>query len=87
MRLYRLSEPLDGHTYVIVSAVTLPTAGYVPFVDSFVHGENAAEETYIFACDEAGKITQWGELKGSFKGAKDHARALRNAGYEVLPPS
>lgn len=65
--LYRLSTPLEGHDHVVVSAIGPP---YGP-------------ETYIFASNEAGKVTNWGELRGSFKGALNHAEALRGAGYEV----
>ena len=42
-----------------------------------------AYETYIFEADEAGEVTDWGELDGSFKGGLNHEQALRNAGYEV----
>ncbi len=41
-------------------------------------------ETYIFAADASGEITSWHELSGSFKGALDHERALRGAGYTVM---
>ena len=40
-------------------------------------------ETYVFPCDEDGKVTDWGELDGSFKGACDVARAIAQMGYEV----
>lgn len=66
-RLYRLSEPLEGHTHVIVSAVA---SVYVT-------------ETYIFPADESGEVTDWGELPGSFRGDTDHEQALNNAGYDV----
>lgn len=66
-QLYRLDPPLEGHEYVVVSAAT-------------VLGE---PETYIFAADPDGTITDWVELDGSFKGALDHEAALRGAGYEV----
>lgn len=41
-------------------------------------------ETYIFGADAEGKVLDWGELDGSFKGALDHEQALRRAGYEVV---
>lgn len=66
--LYELSEPLEEHQYVVVSAVNVPFGG---------------PETYIFPADREGNIINWGELDGSFKGALDHSRALKNAGYEV----
>lgn len=40
-------------------------------------------ETYIFPGTEDGEVDSWGELKGSFKGALDHERALANAGYAI----
>lgn len=33
-------------------------------------------ETYVFPSDENGKVTDWGELDGSFKGDLDHGRAI-----------
>ena len=66
-RLYRLTPPLDGDEYVIVSAAdTLD-----------------GPETYIFAADALASVIDWRELDGSYKGGLDHAQALRNAGYEV----
>lgn len=69
-RLYRLNEPLDGHTYVVVSAIDERPAFRI-------------HETYIFGADHAGNIKSWGELEGSYKGGTDHEEALRRAGYEV----
>lgn len=40
-------------------------------------------ETYIFASDADGKVSNWGELPGSFQGGLDHEAALRGMGYEV----
>lgn len=67
-RHYRLSPPLEGHEYVIVSASTVLLSG---------------PETYIFPADEKGNVTDWAELDGSFRGDRDHNRALRSAGYTV----
>lgn len=67
-RLYHLSEPLDGHAHVIVSANVVMFSG---------------PETYIFGADSNGEIVDWCELEGSFKGSLDHVAALNNAGYEV----
>lgn len=67
--VYHLSEPLDGHTYVRVSAVDAPFSG---------------PETYIFGSDEDGEVVDWGELEGSFCGGMNHEKALRNAGYTLL---
>lgn len=68
-RLYRLSEPLEGFEYVVVSANTVMFSG---------------PETYIFPADASGRIVDWGELDGSFRGDLDHEAALENAGYEVV---
>lgn len=67
-RLYQLSEPLEGHYYVVVSANNVPYSG---------------PETYIFGADSSGDISDWGELHGSFRGDMDHDAALKKAGYEV----
>lgn len=72
MRLYRLSHPLDGHHYVVVSAV-------VPMFSN-------EPETFIFGSGPDGRTTNWLELTGSFRGALDHDAALRNAGYDVFVP-
>jgi hypothetical protein len=58
---------LEGNEFVIVSATYVAPTG---------------PETYIFASDKKGNITDWGELDGSFRGDLDHAEALRLAGYE-----
>ena len=73
--LYRLSVPVtDAHgaktSHVVVSAAEVPFSG---------------PETYIFPADADGKVTNWLEMDGSFKGALDHERALRQAGWSVLP--
>ena len=72
-RLYRLSEPLEDSSYVIVSAV--------PFAF-----DTGMAETYLFSANEEGDVTSWSDLDGSFQGAMDHARALANAGYEIVEP-
>lgn len=70
-RQYRLSEPLDGNEYVVVSA--LPSA--------FDTGE---PETYIFGCNEKGQIDSFFELPGSYRGGTSHRKALEGAGYIIL---
>jgi hypothetical protein len=75
---YRLDPPLKWRDwrndlehaaeFVVVSATVAMYSG---------------PETYIFPSDENGKVINWGELDGSFKGALNHVTALRNAGYEV----
>ena len=66
--LYKLDPPLDGNTYVVVSSVDAMFSG---------------PETYIFPSDKKGVVSAWGELPGSFRGAKDHKQALENANYTV----
>lgn len=66
-RLYKLSEPLDGASFVIVSAVVA----------------YSGPETYIFPATEEGEISDYGEMDGSFRGGLDHEMALSMAGYEV----
>lgn len=75
---YKLSEPLSGNEYVVVSAVDIATR--FPGYDD---PRSMQIETYIFAADETGEVLGWGELPGSMKGTLDHAEALREAGYEV----
>ena len=65
--LYKLSEPLEGNTYVIVSAVTA----------------YSGLETYIFPASDDGKVIDWRELEGSFRGDLNHSEALEGAGYKV----
>jgi hypothetical protein len=72
VRLYRLDPPMETYDgtkadHVIVSAVEVL----------------GVSETYIFAARETGEVVNWGELAGSFRGALDHAGALRGAGYEI----
>ena len=65
---YRLDPPLDGAEFVVVSATVAMFSG---------------PETYIFAADESGKITDFSEKDGSYRGGLDHAEALEGAGYAV----
>lgn len=73
-RTYRVTPPIDGHTVVVVSAVTLPGGFF---------GERGGGETYIFPGDEAGIITDFGELSGSQKGTLDHEAVLADLGYTI----
>lgn len=66
-RVYSLSEPLKGHSRVVVSAVVALFSG---------------PEVLIFPADEDGRVREWGELDGQ-RGHLDHGQALRAAGYEV----
>ena len=78
-KLYKLSDPLkfggdyegdpQGETsFIAVSAANAMFSG---------------PETYIFPCDENGKVIDWGELDGSYKGGLSHETALTNAGYII----
>ena len=71
--LYKLSEPLVGYEYVVVSAAK-------DFKDQY---NNMIGETYIFGSDETGKIKSFLELPGSYKGGLDHQKALNDAGYDI----
>lgn len=67
--LWRMDPPLDGHEFVISSAVVAMFTG---------------AETYIFAASEDGEVTDWLELPGSFQGGLDHDTAIMRAGYEIV---
>lgn len=67
-RLYKLSEPLDGFDFVVVSGVNALRTG---------------PETFLFGAREDGEVGSWLELDGSFRGRIDHEAALRGAGYEI----
>lgn len=74
-RLYRLSEPLEGNEYVVVSAAT------VSHISLF---NGPGPETYIFGADRDGDVIDWMDLPGSAQGDLDHEAALNRAGYEVI---
>ena len=67
-RLWRLSSPIhDGDLHdlqFIVTSASILTYRNEP-------------ETYVFGAWADGKIRDWLELEGSFRGALDHDRALR----------
>ena len=67
--LYRVEPMIAGHRWIVVSAV-----------DAMLSGP----ETYIFPANKRGEVTDWCEMEGSFRGALDHARALRNIGYRIV---
>lgn len=78
--LFRMEPPLEGHEYVVVSAVNpKPPEGmnFMRYADMF------QPETYIFGADPDGHVIDWRELDGSFRGAMDIPRALAQAGYEI----
>lgn len=67
-RLYRMEPPLEGHEYVVVSAADVMFTG---------------PETYIFPASKDGRVIDWGEMDGSYRGGLSHEEALRGAGYEI----
>ena len=79
-KLYKVDPPMEWTSYkenkerifltthVVVSATNVMFTG---------------PETYIFPSNEKGKITDWGEIDGSYRGGLSLTKALKNAGYEV----
>ena len=72
--LYKLSEPLVGYEYVVVSAAK-------DYRDDTYN--NMIGETFIFGSDETGQVKSFLELPGSYKGGLDHQKALNDAGYDI----
>jgi hypothetical protein len=75
--VYELTPPLvekdyEGnkkkHRYVVVSATVAMFSG---------------PETYIFPSDKNGRVLNYGELDGSYRGGMSHERALLDAGYAI----
>lgn len=66
--LYELTPPFGPHQFVISSAANVLFSG---------------PETYVFPASEAGEVTSWSELEGSFRGGLNCDQAIRNMGYEV----
>jgi len=67
---YRLSEPLDGHEFVVVFAVDMPGTQH--------------DETVIVGAREDGSAHLMNRLPGSLVGWVDHEKALGLAGYTVI---
>ncbi|MCZ2224329.1 MAG: hypothetical protein LC122_11960 [Chitinophagales bacterium] len=64
-----MSPPLEGYEHVVISSAVVPFTG---------------PETYIFPCDNDGKIISWGELEGSQRGTLDYSVVLADLGYEEV---
>ena len=79
-RLYKL---VPAHVVVDHDDVTVETIEFVVVsaVDPY-----SDPETYIFPCDEDGKVLSFQEMEGSFRGGLDHTEALRGLGYEPVGP-
>lgn len=78
--LYRLDPPMRDKDWddkprgrpirhVVVSAANVMFSG---------------PETYIFAANAKGKISNWRELDGSYRGDLNHTQALAGAGYTIV---
>ena len=85
---------LDGWTGdAFLYAVTPPMvyreggkvrARYDFVVVSATYASFSGHETYIFGASEDGEVLDWGELKGSYRGGRDHRLALQHAGYREV---
>lgn len=84
VRITRQDERFDQRLYAVE-----PAAEYCRGTTAFLWVSAAVvpyrgPETYVFPANSKGRVLDWGELDGSFKGGLDHEQALRNAGYEVV---
>jgi len=66
--LYKLTEPIDGYSEVVVSAVHKPKLG--------IH------ETFIFPYENGDAFME--ALSGSTQGIFNHEEVLSSLGYEVI---
>lgn len=68
--------------YVIVSDIdvvdNLP--GLAHLFDDELY---SSKETMIFRSTRSGGVMSWEEMEGSFRGGRDHARALSYMGYKL----
>ena len=87
--VYQCVPPMRVHDYVEADHDREDCTGESPCTVTHYVWVSAADvvysgpETYIFACDREGRVTDWGELPGSIRGVLDHGEALRGAGYAV----
>lgn len=65
---YGYGDEMKTTSYIATSAVIVPYSG---------------AETYVFPCDADGRVLNWAELDGSYRGGLDHLEAIRGAGYEI----
>lgn len=72
-RLERQAETRDGIKFQFVVVSTIKWAF-----------DTGMPETYIFPATSIGEVLNWRELDGSFQGAIDIDKALRDGGYEVI---
>lgn len=73
--LFRLERPKTekGVTFEFIVVSTLECAF-----------DTGLPEAYIFPADSRGTVLSWVELEGSFQGAMDISKALRDGGYEEV---
>lgn len=83
--LFELSQPAEVLDYDDDDEYT-PVTKWTNFV--VVSKGRSYFESYIFASNENGDITNWSELAGSEKNIYSFTKPLINAGYRVvLPPA
>ena len=97
--MYRCDPPYCGNEYIVSSAITLGTEmqsidqafrmlGQTMGMDpGDPRMDHRTEETYLFACDEDGKIQDYGQLPGSLKDVRDVEEPLKRAGYHIVNPN
>jgi hypothetical protein len=74
--LFRLERPAEtrcGINFQFIVVSTLKCAL-----------DTGLPETYIFPTYSNGEVLDWRELEGSFQGAMDISKALRDGGYEEV---
>jgi hypothetical protein len=73
--LFRLEKPKNNNyvwfRFIVVSTIKRAFDTGMP-------------ETYIFPANSRGEVLSWRELEGSFRGAMDISKALRDGGYEEV---
>jgi hypothetical protein len=80
-RMYSLDVPIKYKTWQGDEEREFETNFVI--VSAIVDNITGVPETYIFPTNVIGRVLDWGELDGSYRGGLDHAEALRNAGYEI----
>jgi hypothetical protein len=78
--VYKLSNPLDGHEFVVVSSV------YLEFPDSVKHIVPNYYESFVFPSDPEGNVVDWGKLDGSITRSEvpiPHEECFKKAGYQL----
>lgn len=79
--LYKLSEPLNGYTFVVVSSV------YIEFPESVRNIVKNYHESFVFPSDSEGNVTEWQDLNGSISRSDipvPHKECLSEAGYNLV---